>query len=144
MIPSAGRLQTAEHILARIIQNKIPDAKCIMAKFDKVSEAVAEFATTTNLKIIDVKAIEREVNDVIRENLPVYEQIVRREKAETVFDLSRLPADLQEIRIVSIGDFDSRPCKDPHVQKTSKIGNFEIIKVERSGKDRYRFVFRVH
>jgi Ser-tRNA(Ala) deacylase AlaX len=50
---------------------------------------------------------------------------------------------VKKIRIVEIESFDKTPCKDPHVENTSEIGYFEILKVERKGKDRYRFVFTV-
>jgi len=50
---------------------------------------------------------------------------------------------VKEIRIVEIEGFDKTPCKDPHVENTSEIGYFEILKVKRTGKDHYKFVFKV-
>jgi misacylated tRNA(Ala) deacylase len=54
-----------------------------------------------------------------------------------------LPPSVEKVRIVEIEGFDKTPCKDPHVEKTGEIGYFAILKVERVGKDRYRFVFKV-
>jgi Ser-tRNA(Ala) deacylase AlaX len=39
--------------------------------------------------------------------------------------------------------FDKTPCKDPHVENTSQIGYFEILKVKKTGKNSYKFVFTV-
>ena len=50
---------------------------------------------------------------------------------------------MKEIRIVEIEGFDKTPCKDPHVENTSIIGHFEILKLKKTGKNHYRFVFRV-
>ncbi|MFH1064581.1 MAG: alanine-tRNA synthetase second additional domain-containing protein [Candidatus Woesearchaeota archaeon] len=58
-------------------------------------------------------------------------------------DISSIPTDVQEVRIVSIGDFDTRPCRDPHVLNTREIGKLKILKLKKAGKDRYRFTFTV-
>jgi Ser-tRNA(Ala) deacylase AlaX len=50
---------------------------------------------------------------------------------------------VRQVRIVEIEGFDKTPCKDPHVENTSEIGYFAILRVERVGKDRYRFLFEV-
>ncbi|PIZ82256.1 hypothetical protein COX98_00495 [Candidatus Pacearchaeota archaeon CG_4_10_14_0_2_um_filter_30_11] len=59
------------------------------------------------------------------------------------FEKLRVNKELEKIRIVSIGDFDSRPCGDPHINKTLEIGNFYVEKIKRVGNDRYRITFRV-
>ena len=140
MLPNQGRLQTGEHILARIIQDRVKDARVVIARFDDEDEGSVDFSSQSDLRGIDLGDIEREVNYVIRRDLPVIETIRPREGLEG-FDISKIPPAIDKIRIIEIKGFDARPCKDPHVSNTVEIGYFSIRKVERVGKDRYRFVF---
>ena len=142
MKPNEGRLQTAEHILARTVERKVPDAKFIISKF-KENIGKMEISTKKDLRRIDITKLQYEVNTVIQKNLRVNKYIRERDEAESKFDLTRLPPSVREIRIVEIEGFDKTPCKDIHVEKTGEIGHFEILKVERTGKDRYRFVFKL-
>jgi Ser-tRNA(Ala) deacylase AlaX len=141
MIPNQGRLQTGEHVLAKVIQNRVKDAKVVIARFDQENEGSVDFSTQVDLKELSMEEIEGEVNDVIRKGLPVTDRIFSREDLGDEFDLSRIPHSVKEIRIVEIEGFDRRPCRDPHVRNTMEIGCFCIRKVERVGRDRYRMVF---
>ena len=142
MKPNEGRLQTTEHILARTIERNILDTRFIISKFEENSGKI-EVSAKTDLRKIDLAKLQDEVNAIIQKNLQVKKYIIKREKAETKFDLTRLPSSVKEIRIVEIEGFDKTPCKDPHVENTSEIGHFGILKVKRTGKDRYKFVFKV-
>lgn len=137
-----GRLQTAEHILARIVERRFPDARFVIAKFEE-NIGRMEISAKTDLRKIDRAVLQDEVNAVIGKNLRVNKYIIERGDAEREFDLARVPSSVKEVRIVEIEGFDKTPCKDPHVERTGEIGYFEILKVERAGKDRYRFVFKV-
>lgn len=144
MKPSEGRLQTGEHILAKVIETKVIDAKVIIASF-KETEGKVEFSSSRDLRTEVVQEeIESEVNTLIQQNMPVTVTILSRTEAEKKHDLTRLPATLHEIRIVSIGAFDARPCGDPHVTNTKEIGTFKILSIERAGNNRYRFTFKVN
>ncbi len=137
-----GRLQTAEHILARTIEHTIPNSKFIISTFDEDSGKIEVYAQT-DLRKIDLSKLQSAVNEVIQKNLQVNKCIIQRKEAEKEYDLTRLPPSVKEIRIIEIEGFDKTPCKDPHVENTSEIGYFEILKVKRTGKDRYRIVFKV-
>jgi len=143
MKPNEGRLQTGEHILARIIQTKIKDAKVVIAKFDKENEGSVDFSTSTDLKEFALKELEKETNEQIKKGLTVKKTVYQRKEIESEFDLSKIPESVKEIRIVEVEGFDKRPCRDPHVDNTKEIGYFVITKVEKAGKDRYRFTFTV-
>jgi Ser-tRNA(Ala) deacylase AlaX len=142
MKPNDGRLQTAEHILARTIEHNIPESKFILSTFKEDSGKIEIYAET-DLRKIDIAKLQNDVNAVIQRNLQVKKYIVPREEAETEFDLTRLPSSLKEVRIVDIEGFDKTPCKDPHVENTSQIGLFGILKVKKTGRNSYRFVFKV-
>ncbi|MHC1605121.1 MAG: alanyl-tRNA editing protein [Candidatus Methanofastidiosia archaeon] len=137
-----GRLQTAEHILAKVIENEIGDAKVVIAKFREES-GLLEVMTQHNLRELDLGEIQNSVNEVIKRKLMVFKSVKSRKEVENEFDLSKIPKSVQEIRIVEIGGFDRRPCRDPHVDNTDEIGTFEIISLKRVGNNRYRFTFKV-
>ena len=142
MKPNEGRLQTAEHILARTIEHTISNTEFIISTFNADSGKI-EVSTQTDIRKIDQTKLQNTVNAIIQKNLKVKKYVMQREKAETEFDLTRLPSSVKKIRIVEIERFDKTPCKDPHVENTNEIGVFEILKVKRTGKDRYRIVFTV-
>ena len=142
MKPIEGRLQTAEHILVRTVERKFPNSNFIISKFDENIGQV-EILAKTDLRRINLAALQKEVNMIVEKNLLVKKYIIKRGEAETEFDLTRLPSSLKEIRIVEIHGFDKTPCKDLHVERTGEIGFFEILKVKRTGKDRYRIIFKV-
>lgn len=133
------KLHTAQHILARVVMNKFPGSKVVMARFEDNSGTM-DVSCSEDLKNLNLKEIESEVNNKIINGLEVKIKVLSREEAKD-YDLGRLPEDVKDIRIVSIGEFDSRACKDEHVKNTSEIGRFELSKIEKVGKDRYRFVF---
>jgi len=142
MKPNQGRLQTAEHILARTIEHTIPDTKFIISTFKEDSGKI-EVSAKKDLRKVDLAKLQNDVNEVIQKNLKVKKYVIKREEAETEFDLTRLPSSVKEIRIVEIEGFDKTPCKDPHVENTIQIGYFEIFKVKKTGKNSYRFIFKV-
>jgi len=139
--PDQGPLQTGEHIMARLIQNDILDAKIGVAKFNP-EEGILEVITTIDLrKYFNIENLEKEVNKIISQNLEVTTKTLNRDEAEKQIDISKVPSFVKEIRLVKIGDFDIRPCRDPHVKNTEEIGYFKMTKLKRAGKDRYRFSF---
>jgi Ser-tRNA(Ala) deacylase AlaX len=118
-----GRLQTGEHILAKIIEDKIDDAKTGFVKFEE-DHGLVEFSSSQDLRELDLKKLQNEINFVIKRNLPVHISMKNRKEAEKEVNLRKVPDFVQEIRIVDIEGFDKRACKDPHVDNTSQIGNF--------------------
>ena len=142
MKPNEGRLQTAEHILARTLEKKFQTAKFVISKFAE-NAGQMEISADKDLRKIDRETLEKEVNATIGKNLRVNKYLLDRENAEKNFYLTRIPSCVRAVRIVEIEGFDKTPCKDPHVENTREIGFFEIVEVSKSGKDRYRFVFKV-
>ena len=130
MKPNEGRLQTGEHILAKIIEDKITDAKTGFVKFEE-GYGLVEFTSKEDLRKIDLNKLQYKVNEIINRNLPVHKYIKDKKEAEKEVDMRKVPTCVQEVRIVDIEGFDKRPCKDPHVDNTNEIGNFIILKINR-------------
>ena len=75
-----------------------------------------------------IAEIERRVNEIIAQNLPVTAEFVTRDNVPQGVDLSKLPADASDtLRIVRVGDYDVCACIGSHVSNTAEIGTFRII-----------------
>lgn len=76
----------------------------------------------------DEKEIERRMNELIEEDLPVKYKFVTRQNIPDNVELTNLPDDASEtIRLVYIGNYDVCPCIGKHVRSTSQIGRFELL-----------------
>ena len=74
------------------------------------------------------KEIERRMNELINEDLPVSFEYVTRDNIPEGVSLDRRPEDASEtLRLVRIGDYDVCPCIGKHVRSTSQIGRFEML-----------------
>jgi len=92
------------------------------------------------------REIERRMNDLIAEDLPVSFEFVSRDDLPFDIDPSRLPADATgAIRLVRIGDYDVCPCIGRHVRSTAQIGRFEMLgtnwdEMEHSFRVRFKVI----
>ncbi len=72
--------------------------------------------------------IEKRMNELIEEDLPVTYEFVDRNNIPDGVKLDRLPEDASEtLRLVRIGDYDVCPCIGKHVRSTSQIGKFVLL-----------------
>ena len=87
------------------------------------------------------REIEREMQRLIDEDLPVTFEFVTRDTLPEGVSPDRLPDDASEtIRLVRIGDYDVCPCIGRHVRSTSQIGRFEML---GTNWDEHEKTFRV-
>ena len=87
------------------------------------------------------KEIERRMNELIDEDMPVTSETVSRDELPDGVSLERLPSDAsQMVRLVRIGDYDVCPCIGKHVRSTSQIGRFEML---GTNWDEHEHSFRV-
>jgi Ser-tRNA(Ala) deacylase AlaX len=85
--------------------------------------------------------IERRINEVIDQHLPISIEFMSKSEAEQLVDLSKLPDEASEtLRIVRIGDYDACACIGTHVNNTSEIGHFKMLTYDYTeGRLRLRF-----
>ena len=90
-----------------------------------------------------IAEVERQVNQLIADDLPVRYEFVTRDNIPDGVKLDKLPSDASEtLRLVCIGDYDVCPCIGTHVASTREIVSFRISST--SFKDgSFRIVFRV-
>jgi alanyl-tRNA synthetase len=134
------RMHSAEHILNQTMVRLFGCGRCVNAHIE-TKKSKCDYRFERPLTGEEVSRIEHAVQLVIRDDLPVTEEYLRREACEERFDLGRLPADTgEEIRIVRIGDYDACPCIGPHVRSTAEIEGFRITSTDfQDGILRIRF-----
>jgi Ser-tRNA(Ala) deacylase AlaX len=133
-------MHSAEHILNQTMVRMFGCSRSVNAHIEKKKSKCDYYLpeTPTEEQVIE---IQKKVNEVIDRHLPVYEELMSREEAAKVADLSKLSAEASEtLRIIRIGDYDACACIGQHVENTSEIGKFEIISHDfENGRWRVRF-----
>lgn len=129
-------LHTGQHLLSRALVD--------VASAETVSSRLGESACTIDLDLVtldDASAARAEdlVNGIVDADVPV------RASYPTAEELLRLPLRRQpkvteNVRVISIGDFDVSPCGGTHCTSASQIGFVRIESIERY-KGRARVVF---
>ena len=131
---------TAEHLLNQTMVR--------MFGCERSSNAHVERKTSKISYVLERKPdrkqereIERRMNELIAEDLPVTFEMVSRDDLPEEVDLSRLPDDTaQTIRLVRIGDYDVCACIGKHVRSTGQIGHFEML---GTNWDEHQHTFRI-
>ncbi len=121
-------MHTAEHLLSAVMKQHYQAPRNLELHLNE-KKSKCDYAVPGALSDPDIARIEELVNLQISANHPVTSHHTRREQAGA-YDLWKVPADMQEIRIVRIGDFDAQPCSGEHVGHTSEIGKFRITSYE--------------
>ena len=90
-----------------------------------------------------VAEIERRMNELIADDLPVTFEFVTRDNIPEGVVLDKLPEDASEtLRIVRIGDYDICACIGNHVKTTKEIGAFKITSTSYNDGN-FRIVYKV-
>jgi len=119
------KLHTACHMLNQALREVLKD-KNIFQKGSNITPERLRFDFNFDRKLTDEekKAIEDLINKKIKENIPVKLEELTLDEAKK--------AGAQGVRVYSIGDFSKEICAGPHVENTSELGTFKIIKEQSS------------
>ena len=133
---------TAEHLLNQVMVRMFGCERSRNAHIERKKSKI-NYTLDHDPTPQQIEDIERQMNQLIAQNLPVTYEYVTRQSIPEGVTLDKLPQDASEtIRIVRIGDFDICPCIGQHVSSTGEIGSFHITST--SYKDQsFRIVFKV-
>lgn len=137
------RMHTAEHILNQTMVRMFNRGRSFSSHIEK-KKSKCDYHFNRDVTPEERDEIERRVNDVIAQDVPVTEEFTTREDAERRFDLARLPESAGEsIRVIRVGDYDACPCSGTHALRSGELGSFSIISSSFSdGVLRIRFRIR--
>jgi len=148
---------TAEHLLNQLMVRMFGCERSRNAHIERKKSKISYILEQKPDRKAE-KEIERMMNELIEEDLPVTFQYVTRAELEGIvmeadpdspdakLSLERLPDDASEtIRLVRIGDYDVCPCIGRHVRSTAQIGRFEMLgtnwdEQQRSFRIRFKIV----
>lgn len=133
---------TAEHMLNQTMVRMFGCERSknahIERKKSKINYNLATCPTTGQ-----IEEIEKTMNQLIADNLPVTFEFVTRDNIPEGVKLDKLPEDASEtLRLVRIGHYDVCPCIGTHVASTKEIGNFRITSTSYNDGI-FRIVFKV-
>lgn len=118
---------TAEHLLNQTMIRMFGCERSTNAHIERKKSKIS-YVLDHKPSRHEERDIERKMNELIDEDLPVSFEFVNRDNVPEGVSLDRLPEDASEIlRLVRIGDYDMCPCIGKHVRSTSQIGRFEIL-----------------
>ena len=122
----APRMHSAEHILNQVMVRKFDCGRCFSAHVNK-KKSKCDYHFDRALTDDEAKEVEAAINEAILANLVVTEELISLTEAERNFNITRLPDEVDTVRIVHIGNFDSCPCIGEHVDNTSEIGTYRMV-----------------
>ena len=137
---SIAPMHTVEHILNQTMVRMFNCGRSRNAHIER-KKSKCDYPLPIAPTEEQIEEIERRVNEVIAQGLPVTIEFVTRENAPQEIDLSKLPAEASNtLRIVRIGDYDVCACIGAHVANTCEIGTLRIIShTYENGTLRLRF-----
>ena len=143
---------TAEHLLNQLMMRMFGCERSSNAHIERKKSKIS-YILDHKPDRKEEREIERQMNELIEQDLPVTFQFVTRAELEGIvmeaepgspdsrIALDRLPAVASDtIRLVRIGDYDVCTCIGKHVRSTAQIGRFEML---GTNWDNDRMAFRI-
>ena len=132
---------TAEHLLNQTMVRMFGCGRSKNMHIERKKSKI-NFDLATCPTAEQVAEIERTINNLIAQNLPVTYEFVTRDNIPEGVKLDKLPEDASEtLRLVRIGDYDICPCIGTHVESTGEIGSFRITSTSYN-EGSFRIVFK--
>ena len=133
---------TAEHLLNQTMIRMFGCERSKNAHIERKKSKINYNLSTCPLAE-QVAEIERRMNELIQQDLPVTFEFVTRDNIPEGVVLDKLPEDASEtLRIVRIGDYDICACIGSHVKSTKEIGTFKITSTSYN-EGSFRIVYKV-
>jgi misacylated tRNA(Ala) deacylase len=133
-------MHTCEHILNQTMVRLFGCGRSMNAHIEK-KKSKCDYLLNEAPTDAQILELTNKVNEIIDLHLPVTINLMNKEEAQKLVDLSKLPADATDtLRIVRVGNYDACACIGQHVENTSELGHFEIISHDfENGRWRVRF-----
>ena len=135
-------MHTAEHLLNQTMVRMFGCERSQNAHIERKKSKI-NYTLTSEPTAEQIAEIERIMNDLIQQDIPVVYDFVTRDEIPEGVTLNKLPNDASEtLRIVRIGDYDVCACIGAHVKSTGEIVSFHINSTSWNDGN-FRIVFKV-
>ena len=133
------RLHSGEHLLTGLFEARGSGPK-VFSSFSQLDFKPSEITEET------VSEVWKRFDEIIEEDVPVEIYYANRDELDVSDDarkqsfLEKIPKDVNELRMVKIGDYAETFCMGTHVKSTSNIGKLKDLRLE-SKKKRRKIVY---
>lgn len=135
-------MHTAEHLLNQTMVRMFGCERSRNAHIERKKSKI-NYTLKSEPTAEQIAEIERIMNDLIQQDIPVVYDFVTRDEIPKGVTLNKLPDDASEtLRIVRIGDYDVCACIGAHVKSTGEIVSFHINSTSWNYGN-FRIVFKV-
>lgn len=135
-------MHTAEHLLNQTMVRMFGCERSRNAHIERKKSKI-NYTLKSEPTAEQIAEIERIMNDLIQQDIPVVYDFVTRDEIPEGVTLNKLPDDASEtLRIVRIGDYDVCACIGAHVKSTGEIISFHINSTSWNDGN-FRIVFKV-
>ena len=135
-------MHTAEHLLNQTMVRMFGCERSKNAHIERKKSKI-NYTLKSEPTAEQIAEIERIMNDLIQQDIPVVYDFVTRDEIPEGVSLNKLPDDASEtLRIVRIGDYDVCACIGAHVKSTGEIVSFHINSTSWNDGN-FRIVFKV-
>ena len=135
-------MHTAEHLLNQTMVRMFGCERSQNAHIERKKSKI-NYTLKSEPTVEQIAEIERIMNDLIQQDIPVVYDFVTRDEIPEGVTLNKLPDDASgTLRIVRIGDYDVCACIGAHVKSTGEIVSFHINSTSWNDGN-FRIVFKV-
>jgi len=129
-----AKLHTATHLLHQALREVLGSHVGQMGSDINPQRLRFDFSHPAKMTAEEIRKTEDLVNQKIKENLEIKKEEMDYQKAlgsgALAFFKEKYP---EKVNVYSIGTFSKEICAGPHVNRTSELGRFKIVKEESSG-----------
>ena len=129
-----ARYHTATHLLHQALREVLGSHVKQMGSDITAQRLKFDFSHSQKMTPGEIKKVENLVNQKIKENLEVRKEEMNYQEAiksgALAFFKEKYP---DKVSVYSVGGFSKEICAGPHINKTSELGKFKIVKEESSG-----------
>ncbi len=135
-------MHTAEHILNQTMVRMFGTERSFSNHIER-RKSKCDYHFNRDLTEDEKIELQNRINEVIDSNLSITESFINIAEARKSFNIDKLPQNSgDEIRVISIGEYDKCLCSGVHVTNTNEIGNVRIIS-SSFGNDILRIRFKL-
>ncbi|MBI2028125.1 MAG: alanine--tRNA ligase [Candidatus Levybacteria bacterium] len=135
---------TATHLLHQAIRDVLGNRVHQTGSNITTERIRFDFNYDNSLTLDELKKVEEIVNKKILENLPVHFEMLPLKKAKKLGAIGLFDEKYgDKVKVYFIGNYSKEFCGGPHVEFTSKLKKFTIIKQENIGQGKRRIYSKV-